>query len=547
MLLKTLVPGFACVISSGFQNDQEDSLNSAIQAGFKKIYIIQGDEVLLHQDVGPGEGGQHCFVRCKVPAIPGSQAIKKYTPSLNFLPAGKIPVELLLSVRDFFREVNVKFKTKLEAMAWIVWSQERGYHLLVPPQRVAAASATYDWSCVPVGTRIIVDIHSHQDMDAFFSGTDDNDDRSGVRYSGVIGRISSPSPRMVFRFNMLGGKSEVKIEDLFEYPLPEALPVDPDWLAQITTHNYTSYPATTQYSGAIGGGQGAHPFRGSTHLDGSPRLGGRAGKAYEFPGDDGEGDRWAIPGGSSGFGRVRGVVDERDASEGLAGAVARGEKAPNLRRVPKDPKEGGLPVGDLEGTAEATPAVYEIHGASFVEVNGVMLPLDSWLASAARRQEREEDAEVEARVQAAAASSHDALSDFCEGGSPVQALLSSQQRAEQEELLSGQWEQEDLLGGQGDRVEEEDEGLPLPGMTLEDLSADPRFGALVAEYGPEAAAAYIMVDEASAYLANTGDLLGRTVDTLFQMVEEGDQLKLFRSLADSLSREDRRRLSEMGL
>jgi len=85
------------------------------------------------------------------------------SPRVSFLPAGKIPFQFLLDIGAFFKAVMASYKEKLEAMIWICWSEDRGYHLIIPNQVVAGASATYDWASLPEGSTIIVDIHSHDD------------------------------------------------------------------------------------------------------------------------------------------------------------------------------------------------------------------------------------------------------------------------------------------------------------------------------------------------------------------------------------------------
>lgn len=82
---------------------------------------------------------------------------------------------------------------------------------------------------------------------AFFSGTDNNDDKSNYCYSGVVGKLDQPNPATVWRLNLGEERySDLKIADIFQdsITLPE---VPQEWLDKVTVQ---SYPL---YSGAYGG------------------------------------------------------------------------------------------------------------------------------------------------------------------------------------------------------------------------------------------------------------------------------------------------------
>ncbi len=83
---------------------------------------------------------------------------------------------------------------------------------------MAEASAT---SVRPVGAglddhvRATVEIHSHHEMRAGFSPTDDLDERTGFRIFGVVGRIFS-APEIALRVGCHGHFLPIEIDDLFE-------------------------------------------------------------------------------------------------------------------------------------------------------------------------------------------------------------------------------------------------------------------------------------------------------------------------------------------
>lgn len=110
---------------------------------------------------------------------------------------------------------------------------------------------------------------------AFFSGTDDNDDRASCAISGVVGKLST-NPELVFRFNLPGGggkesKIEMKMGDIF---VEETQPVEvpKEWLGQVQKdipvyltqgYRHPGY-SSGQYDDLYGGGRGgnANNFRG---------------------------------------------------------------------------------------------------------------------------------------------------------------------------------------------------------------------------------------------------------------------------------------------
>jgi PRTRC genetic system protein A len=231
--MQVLAPYISCVVTS---NEFAD----AIAQGFKEIYIIGTEGIMKHHVLR----GENRFVRLKVDKIPNFAEVK-IAEALNFLPAGKIPYELYEQVLGFFRKVMVMQNSEVEAMIHILWNKEQGYHLGVPPQTVSKASVSYDWSYIPAGTSIIVDIHSHNTMGAFFSGTDNNDDRNNISFSGVFGHLKNREPQTIWRFNYFAQKFDAKVENLFDLPVLPETEVPAEWLDQIKIKTYTNHYAGT--------------------------------------------------------------------------------------------------------------------------------------------------------------------------------------------------------------------------------------------------------------------------------------------------------------
>ena len=88
-----------------------------------------------------------------------------------------------------------------EWAGWIVWTKEEGYSYLPLDFEASAASVFIRQRPVlPEDTHLVIDVHSHGTMKAFFSSTDDVDDSGGVRLSVVLGSYSRNEGRHNFLY-----------------------------------------------------------------------------------------------------------------------------------------------------------------------------------------------------------------------------------------------------------------------------------------------------------------------------------------------------------
>lgn len=268
-----LIPGFACVVMAPFAGEP-DYLQAAIDQGYPIIYIIanNGDKFVRRTQPGKNADGKDRSVTMKIPSIPGFK-VGEVKEDNSFLPAGKIPFSMMKEVEKFFKAVIAKFgDTNLESMIWIMWNPDQGYFLHVPNQTVAGAAVTYDWT-PPAGSHIVVDIHSHANFGAFFSGTDDRDDSQTVRYSGVFGHNRNPNPMKIFRFNFMDVKKPATLEEIFEAPAVEVADTPAEWLDKVRVTTYTagkgssSYPGQSRHS-VHGHGGNPNGYASSSYWDG---------------------------------------------------------------------------------------------------------------------------------------------------------------------------------------------------------------------------------------------------------------------------------------
>ena len=234
--MKIISPHIACAVNLPLSADDPDELQTAMDQNFVEIYIVTPTGIIKHHKLR----GENRYLRLKVDSIPGV-VLPSVPEAVNFLPAGKIPHQFFTQIEAFFRKVSAVKKTDLEAMIWIMWNAERGYFLHVPDQTVGKASASYNWADVPNNSSIIVDIHSHNSMPAFYSSTDNADDSNGIRFSGVFGKLDQPEPMTVWRFNYREKKYESKVTDIFENPAKPEVEVPEAWLAQVKTQTIPTY------------------------------------------------------------------------------------------------------------------------------------------------------------------------------------------------------------------------------------------------------------------------------------------------------------------
>ena len=150
----------------------------------------------------------------KVDGLPKGKA------EVSPLAEAKIPNYLLLKTVEFFKFVIKHFSSSLEA--FVVYGYNRKldkYFLYVPKQTITAAHVTYDiedFHEKNPDSYIVGDAHSHNNMDAFWSGTDNSDDSKRNRYSVVIGKIGKLYPNIKCRFSYETKHVDMELDALFE-------------------------------------------------------------------------------------------------------------------------------------------------------------------------------------------------------------------------------------------------------------------------------------------------------------------------------------------
>ena len=156
----------------------------------------------------------------------------------GFAPAlPKIPAQLMGQIIAFFRAFMTENEEN-EALALIYWDKaEKRFFAYVPKQSVCKEEVEANLHDCPYDDEeryiCYADIHSHNSMDAFFSGKDDRDERSVGLYF-VLGELAHFYPTLKAR--IFCGDSFVPINPAeviegLEQPFPQ------EWLEQVSVRS----------------------------------------------------------------------------------------------------------------------------------------------------------------------------------------------------------------------------------------------------------------------------------------------------------------------
>ena len=128
------------------------------------------------------------------------------------LSAGKIPGSLFSEILRFFRK-----DPRREAAAQIFYDDKAGtYELHFPEQKADVCTVIFDRDMLLESEKVLVmDVHSHGQMNAFFSSVDDHDEK-GTRLFLVLGKIGGRMPAWKLRAGIAGHYRELAYSDVFD-------------------------------------------------------------------------------------------------------------------------------------------------------------------------------------------------------------------------------------------------------------------------------------------------------------------------------------------
>lgn len=124
----------------------------------------------------------------------------------------KVPYDILLDVVAFFKKNPFK-----EAAVQIFYDvNTRKYEIYYPEQKVTFASVAFTRSHDMESDKVLVmDIHSHGTMKAFFSSVDDHDEK-GTRLFMVFGNLDKTEITHKLRAGIAGNYKMLELSDVFE-------------------------------------------------------------------------------------------------------------------------------------------------------------------------------------------------------------------------------------------------------------------------------------------------------------------------------------------
>lgn len=123
----------------------------------------------------------------------------------------KMPLDMFYELVDSLQESPLK--EKMAAVAYDKTSET--FSIVVPKQVSNSVSISYSWKDVEVKGRIILEVHSHPEMPAFFSDTD-NADNQGFKIYGVFSLLDGYMKDLVFRLGVYGRFLNIEFTDIFE-------------------------------------------------------------------------------------------------------------------------------------------------------------------------------------------------------------------------------------------------------------------------------------------------------------------------------------------
>ena len=145
--------------------------------------------------------------------IPASRAIIAGLPPLkSFVNLPRVPAILLHHILQASRE-----NLPNEILFWFNFDHDQRRWNVDAPLQVCRPASVYPVDKRdPLGTKALIDLHSHALMDPFFSPTDDKDEQ-GFRIFAVIGKVNE-RPEVRVRVGVYGNYWDVPASMIFELP-----------------------------------------------------------------------------------------------------------------------------------------------------------------------------------------------------------------------------------------------------------------------------------------------------------------------------------------
>lgn len=143
-------------------------------------YIVGKDGTFLKKNLG--------LMESLVPVDKVQGLLEVQCAAIIHIP--KIPATMFAKIYEFFKAVYEEHKS--EAVVLLFYNQKtQKYKVVAPSQEVSGAACDYNKGITIKGLTMIGTIHSHGNMSAFHSGTDDKDEKVFDGLHITIGNVNS--------------------------------------------------------------------------------------------------------------------------------------------------------------------------------------------------------------------------------------------------------------------------------------------------------------------------------------------------------------------
>jgi PRTRC genetic system protein A len=208
--------------------------DSPMDKYYNWVFQGDGDYLIINNKIGKFTVKMTDIKHPGLPEDIGKSTVQLHVP--------KIPERIYNQIKSFFRDIADRMNDA-EAFAQIYYdTRENKYIVHVPEQTVSKASVRYDaeknLNEIDRDRYIFVfEVHSHNTMNAFFSGTDNGDEKE-TKFYGVMGKIKDSVIDEKYRF-MVNGK-EFLIDKSMIFDLTENKETYPaTWNTNVKKYNYT--------------------------------------------------------------------------------------------------------------------------------------------------------------------------------------------------------------------------------------------------------------------------------------------------------------------
>ena len=134
---------------------------------------------------------------------------------------------------DAWRQGNKEKLYYFKLNQSIVGAQRSNPWYVDTPKQIQSAGGVHPVDPFAAGTETVLEVHSHHGMAAFFSRTDDNEERGGFRLFAVVGRLTAKRPEIRCRVGIYGHFWEIPAGWVFDLPPYVKDTLDPEYEQEV--------------------------------------------------------------------------------------------------------------------------------------------------------------------------------------------------------------------------------------------------------------------------------------------------------------------------